>query len=44
MVIVFGLYIVLWGKSKEMKKKTQLASLEITRESETVEVDAMTRQ
>lgn len=37
-LIVMGLYIVLWGKSKEMKKVTHLESSEITPESEEVEV------
>ncbi|TKY59552.1 WAT1-related protein [Spatholobus suberectus] len=37
MLIVCGLYAVLWGKDKEMKKRTQLVSL-TTREFETVEV------
>lgn len=28
MLIVLGLYFVLWGKGKEMKKKVQLAPLQ----------------
>ncbi|TKY53364.1 WAT1-related protein [Spatholobus suberectus] len=40
-LIVFGLYVVLWGKSKEMKKKSQLEPSEITNESENVEAVAM---
>ncbi|WVZ22516.1 hypothetical protein V8G54_001060 [Vigna mungo] len=39
-MIVCGLYVVLWGKAKEMKKKSELVSLENTtrREFENVEV------
>ncbi|XP_061350882.1 WAT1-related protein At1g68170-like [Gastrolobium bilobum] len=37
-LIVCGLYAVLWGKGKEMKKKTHLVPFEITRESEAVQV------
>ncbi|XP_027348407.1 WAT1-related protein At1g25270-like [Abrus precatorius] len=37
-LIVCGLYTVLWGKGKEIKKKTHLVSSETARESETVEV------
>ncbi|KAJ1399142.1 putative WAT1-related protein [Sesbania bispinosa] len=38
-MIVCGLYAVLWGQGKEMKnKKTQLVPLEITKESENVEL------
>lgn len=37
-LIVVGLYIVLWGKSKEMKKVTHLVSSEINLDSEEIEV------
>lgn len=37
-LIVCGLYVVLWGKSKEVKKVTQLVPSEIIQETEAVEV------
>jgi len=37
-LIVCGLYMVLWGKSKEMKNITQLVPSETIREAEAVEV------
>lgn len=37
-LIVIGLYIVLWGKSKEMKKVTHLVPSEITLDSKEIEV------
>ncbi|XP_061337172.1 WAT1-related protein At1g68170-like [Gastrolobium bilobum] len=37
-LIVCGLYMVLWGKSKEMKKITQLVPSEIIGEAEAIEV------
>jgi len=37
-LIVFGLYMVLWGKSKEMKNITQLVPSETIREAEAIEV------
>ncbi|XP_027338080.1 WAT1-related protein At1g68170-like [Abrus precatorius] len=37
-LIVCGLYVVLWGKSKEMKKKNQLVPAQGTPESNTVEI------
>ncbi|TKY59550.1 WAT1-related protein [Spatholobus suberectus] len=37
-LIVCGLYMVLWGKSKEMKKVNQSVSSEITQELEATEV------
>ena len=37
-LIVGGLYMVLWGKSKEMKKMSNLVSSEITQEREATEV------
>ncbi|KAJ1399147.1 EamA domain [Sesbania bispinosa] len=40
-MIVCGLYAVLWGKGKEIEKKNQLVPFEITGKSETVEVAIM---
>nr|AFK41401.1 unknown [Lotus japonicus] len=40
-LIVCGLYTVLWGKSKEMKKKTQLIPLENTKQPEVTEIAVM---
>lgn len=38
-LIVCGLYVVLWGKSKEMKKKSQLVAAQSPQdESNTVEI------
>ncbi|TKY71292.1 WAT1-related protein [Spatholobus suberectus] len=37
-LIVCGLYVVLWGKSKEMKKKNQLVPAQSPCESNTVEI------
>ncbi|XP_058752236.1 WAT1-related protein At1g25270-like [Vicia villosa] len=37
-LIVCGLYAVVWGKSKEMKKKNQLAPSQSTDELDTVEI------
>ncbi|XP_057420086.1 WAT1-related protein At1g25270-like isoform X2 [Lotus japonicus] len=37
-LIVIGLYAVLWGKSKEMKKKTQLVPIQNTTKAEVIEV------
>ncbi|XP_057420089.1 WAT1-related protein At1g68170-like isoform X2 [Lotus japonicus] len=37
-LIVIGLYAVLWGKSKEMKTKTQLMPVQNTTESQVIEV------
>ncbi|XP_058735690.1 WAT1-related protein At1g68170-like [Vicia villosa] len=44
MMIVCGLYAVLWGQSKEMKKKTKILiePLEITRKTENVELVVIT--
>ncbi|KAG5016051.1 hypothetical protein JHK85_022187 [Glycine max] len=40
-LIVCGLYMVLWGKSKEMKNITQLVPSETIREAEAIEVVVM---
>ncbi|XP_073226591.1 uncharacterized protein [Cicer arietinum] len=40
-LIVCGLYMVLWGKSKEMKKIAQLMTSKIAQESEDVQVVVM---
>ncbi|XP_050881618.1 WAT1-related protein At1g68170 isoform X2 [Lathyrus oleraceus] len=40
-LIVCGLYMVLWGKSKEMKKIDQLATSKIAQEAEDIEVVVM---
>jgi inner membrane protein involved in colicin E2 resistance len=40
-LIVCGLYMVLWGKSKEMKKIAQLATSKIAQETEDIEVVVM---
>ncbi|KAJ1419928.1 EamA domain [Sesbania bispinosa] len=40
-LIVCGLYMVLWGKSKEMKKIAQLVPSEITKEPEAIQVVVM---
>ncbi|TKY71295.1 WAT1-related protein [Spatholobus suberectus] len=40
-LIVCGLYMVLWGKSKEMKSITQLVPSETIREAEAIEVVVM---
>ncbi|KAJ1434973.1 EamA domain [Sesbania bispinosa] len=40
-LIVCGLYMVLWGKSKEMKKIAQLVPSEITKEPEDIQVVVM---
>lgn len=40
-LIVCGLYMVLWGKSKEMKKVNHLVSSEISQELKEVEVVVM---
>ncbi|KAF8404426.1 hypothetical protein HHK36_009311 [Tetracentron sinense] len=37
-LIVCGLYLVLWGKGKEVKRMTQLAPSKSSRESEAIEV------
>ncbi|CAL0309531.1 unnamed protein product [Lupinus luteus] len=37
-LIVCGLYLVLWGKSKEMKKMNQLVPSQIPHESDTVDI------
>ncbi|OIW13617.1 hypothetical protein TanjilG_07959 [Lupinus angustifolius] len=37
-LIVCGLYMVLWGKKKEMKNKSQLVPSEIIKETEVIEV------
>nr|KYP63125.1 Auxin-induced protein 5NG4 [Cajanus cajan] len=37
-LIVSGLYVVIWGKSKEMQKKNQLMPAESPNESNTVEI------
>ena len=37
-MIVFGLYMVLWGKGKEMKRKIQLVPSESSHESHMVEI------
>jgi len=43
-LIVCGLYMVLWGKSKEMKNITQLVPSETIREAEAVEVVVVSTQ
>jgi hypothetical protein len=40
-LIVCGLYMVLWGKSKELKKIAQLATSKIAQETEDIEVVVM---
>ena len=42
-MIVCGLYVVLWGKSKEMKKMNQLVPSQCPHESDTVEVIVRSR-
>ena len=37
-LIVFGLYMVLWGKGKEMKRKNQLVPSESSHQSHIVEI------
>jgi hypothetical protein len=38
MLIVCGLYVVLWGKSEEMKKKNQLVPSQSSNKFGTVEI------
>ncbi|XP_043710405.1 WAT1-related protein At1g25270-like [Telopea speciosissima] len=40
-VIVVGLYVVLWGKGKEMKKMSQLMPSKSSREAEQMEVEVV---
>jgi len=40
-LIVCGLYMVLWGKSKEMKKIAQLVPSKNTQEAEAIQVVVM---
>lgn len=43
MLIVCGLYVVLWGKSKEMKKKNQLVPAQSPHDNESNTVEIVVR-